>query len=307
MMPGPNRPKSPGIIEFFERFPNEEACLDHIAMQKWGETQICPECGEIGGLKKLKGAKKWWHSCRKQFSTCKDTIFYRSNVSVLAWFYAIFLFANSSMGMRTPFIRKQLGLGHRGAIRVCELIRLHMASMPRPEALGGPGILVHVDEVHLRRLISESGGPHEAAIVLGIASQGRVMCGIVPDRKASTIIPALLARIRPGSTVVTDMHLAYSSLQRHGYRHLRINHSVAFHDFNGQTNNDIEAFWATVRRSFRSYRQVSKSNLWAYLAEIEYRYNFRHSKHLIFEDLISHFPNGILDEETQYKGRYYWI
>lgn len=208
--------------------------------------------------------------------------------------------------MRASFIRKQLGLGHRGAIRVCELVRLHMASMPRPEALGGPGILVHVDEVYLRRLISEPKGPFDAAIIFGIASEGQVICGIVPDRKTSTIIPALLTRIRPGSTIVTDMHSAYNTLESHGYRHLRINHSVAFHDFNGQTNNEIEAFWATVKRSFRSYRQVSKSNLWVYLAEIEFRYNFRHSKHLIFDELISHFPSNVFDEPDHYKARYVW-
>lgn len=193
--------QSPGIVNFFARFPDEEACLDWVATTKWGPDTPCPECGKVGGWKKIHGTKKWRHSCRRQFSPLKGTIFYRSNISLLGWFYAILLFSNASVGMRTSFIRRQLGLGHRSAFRVCGMTRVHMASMARPEWLGGPGKVVHVDEVYLRYLISENGGPHEGAIVLGIACEGKVICGIVPDRKATTIIPALVARIRPGSTV----------------------------------------------------------------------------------------------------------
>lgn len=301
-----NMRQGSGILDFFGRFPNEDACLDHVANIKWGPDTPCTQCGNVGGWRKIRGTKKWWHPCRKQFSPLKDTIFYRSNLSLLAWFYAIFLFSNSSVGMRMSFIRKQLGLGQKSAFRVCGMIRVHMASMPRPEQLGGPGKLVHVDEVYLKYLTSENGGSHEAAIVLGIACEGKVICGIVPDRKATTIVPALLARIRPGSTVVTDMHLAYRNLERLGYAHIRINHSVAFHDFNGTTNNEIEAFWATVKRYLNSYRQVSRHNLWTYLAEIEFHYNRRRSRNSVFDELVSHFPTQNIKTRDHWRARYEW-
>lgn len=102
------------------------------------------------------------------------------------------------------------------------------------------------------------------------------------------------------------MHLAYRQLEQLGYSHIRINHSIAFHDFNGTTNNEIEAFWATVKRYLRSYRQVSRDNLWAYLAEIEFHYNRRHSKHLVFDELISNFPSQNSDNQMHWRARYEW-
>ena len=49
----------------------------------------------------------------------------------MAWFYALLLFANSSSGVRTSFVRKQLGLGHRSSFRLCRMIRVHMATDAR--------------------------------------------------------------------------------------------------------------------------------------------------------------------------------
>lgn len=271
-----------GIIQFFERYPNEEACLRHIFDQRLGNHSPCPNCGVLGKWIRIKGTKKWQHTCRKQISPLNGTLFYRSNVSLMAWFYALFLFANSSISVRAGFIRRQLGLGHNSSYRMCRSIRIHMAAMPRPDMLGGEGKSVHIDKVHLRYITRKGGGAYESALVLGIACEGQVLCGIVPDRTSNTLIPQILARVRPGSKIVTDMLSSYHALHRYGFEHVRINHSVAFHDFNGHTNNEIEAFWATVRRMLRAARQVSRENLWTFLAETEFHYNRRHAKHLIF-------------------------
>ncbi len=298
--------KGPGIIEFFARFPNEDACLDQVVAVKWGSASPCPGCGEAGTWKKIAGTKKWRHSCHRQFSPLKDTVFYRSNLSLMAWFYALFLFTNASTGMRISFIRKQLGLGHNGSVTVCRRIRVHMAAMARPEMLGGPGKTVHIDEALLRFITNPDGRKHDTAIVLGMACEGQVICGIVPDRKATTVRPAILARVRPGSKVVTDMHLAYRGLERHGYHHVRINHSVAFHDFKGNSSSAIESYWASVKRVLRAYRQVSRENLWTYLAEIEFQYNRRHARHLVFDELVAHFPPHDPGQEAVWRSRFEW-
>lgn len=298
--------KGPGILDFFARFPDEEACLDQIVAVKWSSPSSCPNCGKEGKWNKIGGTKKWRHSCRRQFSPLQDTVFYRSNLSMMAWFYALFLFANASAGMRISFIRKQLGLGHNSSFRMCRMLRVHIASMARPEMLGGPGKTVHIDEVLLRYLINEESGKRDRAIVVGIACEGQVICGIVPNRKATTLRPAILKRVRPGSKVVTDMHLAYQGLERYGYSHIRINHSVAFHDFKGNSSGAIENFWATVKRGLRACRQVSPDNLWTYLAEIEFQYNRRNFKHLIFDKLVSNFPPQNAEQEKIWRARFEW-
>jgi transposase-like protein len=95
----------------------------------------------------------------------------------------------------------------------------------------------------------------------------------------------------PGSKVVTDMLSGYRKLGKYGFDHIQINHSVAFHDFRGNSNNHIEAYWSTVRRMLRSARQVSRSHMWTFLAEIEFKYNRRDAKEAIFDEMISEFPD----------------
>ncbi len=296
-----------GVADFFARFPSDDACLEHVFATKWGTHSACPQCGQLGSWRRIRGTKKWRHSCRKHLSPLKDTIFYRSNLSLMAWFYALLLFANSSTGMRSSFIRRQLGLGHRSAIRVCGMIRVHMATMPRPAMLGGIGKTVHIDEAYLRFLIDHENGARAPAIVVGIACEGQVICCKVPDRKAATLIPLIKSKVVAGSTIITDMHLAYSKLAEHGYTHIRINHSKAFHDFNGNTNNKIEVFWATVKRTMRSYRQISPDKFWTFLAEIEFRYNRRHNRGANFEELISTFNPISLTDQNALRERFEWL
>ena len=298
--------RGPGISDFFARFPDEAACLAHIVAVRWGDHSPCPNCGELGRWSQIRNRKKWLHSCRSHLTPLKDTVFYRSNLSMMAWFYALLLFANSSSGVRTSFVRKQLGLGHRSSFRLCRMIRVHMATMPRPARLGGPDKIVHIDEAHLRYLAVPGSKTRGAALVLGMACEGQVLSGIIPDRRAETIIPLILDRVVPGSTVVTDAYRSYHALERHGYRHVQINHSVAFHDFKGNTNNPIEAYWATVKRTLSGYRQISADNLWTYLAEIEFRYNRRSRKPEIFDELVTHFRPYLTDLEEDWQRLFDW-
>ena len=300
------RSKPFGIAQFFERFPDEEACLQHIFDTRFGTHSPCPGCGKLGPWSRIKGTKKWRHACGKHISPLKGTVMYRSNLSLMAWFYALFLFSNTSIGMRAGFIRRQLGIGHNSSHRLCRLIRVHMAAMARPDRLGGEGKTVHIDEVHLRYIATPSGEPNDAVIVLGLASEGRVLSAIVPDRRSETLIPHILARVMPGSRVVTDMLSGYRKLADHGFDHIQINHSVAFHDFQGHSNNEIEAYWSTVRRMLRSARQVSREHMWTFLAEIEFKYNRRHAKDIIFEELISNFPDYDPEKSHVLQSRFDW-
>lgn len=295
-----------GVAQFFDRFPDEEACLHHVFETRWGRHSPCPTCGQLGSWTRIKGTKKWLHSCRRHLSPLKNTAFYRSNLSLMAWFYALLLFAHSANGMRASFIRKQLGLSHNSSYRLCRMIRVHMAAMARPDMIGGDGKTVHIDEVHLGYITARSGGPNESVIVMGLECDGQVLSGIIKDRSSQTLIPLILARVRPGSKIVTDMLRGYQSLHRHGFEHVRINHSVAFHDFRGHTNNPIEAYWSTLRRTFRAARQVSRDQVWTFLAETEFRYNRRHAKHGIFDELISHFPDCSEDGCIVLRSRYEW-
>ena len=58
--------KGTSVIEFFERFPNERACLDHIHGVRWGDHTPCPRCRRHGRWFWIGGTKKYQHACRRQ-------------------------------------------------------------------------------------------------------------------------------------------------------------------------------------------------------------------------------------------------
>lgn len=295
-----------GILEFCRRFPDEDACLDVIFNSKFGDHTPCPHCGVIGGWGRVRGTKKYFHSCRKQVSPLKDTAFYRSNMSLTAYFYAMLLFSNCASGVRSSFLRRQLGIHPKSAHRLCNRIRLHMASYERPAKLGGPGKLVEVDEVLLRHALCPGKGQHQLTSVMGLACQGKVITGIVADRKRRTLHANILKFVEPGSTIVTDDWCGYKGLERLGFRHISVNHSRGYFNERGFSTCEIDSYWATLRRAMRGYHQVAAANQWMFLAEIECRYNFRDKRDALFEALISHWPAITADNLVTFERRFDW-
>ena len=253
----------------------------------------------------MKGRNDYRHICRSHISALKGTIFHKSNLSLNVWFYALLLAANSSHGMRASFFRKQLGLGLKSSHRLLDSIRWQMASYPRATMLGGPGKKVIIDEAQLQN-ITFPDHSRTSVIVLGIACEGLVLSGIIPDRKRATLVANISRLVRPGSTIVTDCWTGYRTLRDLGWNHIAVNHSRAFHDFHGNTTNDVERYWTILKRTLRAYRQMSMHNLPALLGEVEFRYNRRHSSLSLFDELImrfDHFPDGDL---SAIGRRYVW-
>lgn len=222
----------------------------------------------------------------------------------MAWFYALLLFANSGRGVRGNFQRKQLGIGMKAAHRLGKSLRTHIAFSQRPARLGGPGKKVYVDEALIN--LVRDGDSDRNAIVMGIACDGMVLCGAIGDRKAETLIASIERFVEPGSTIVTDALKAYMGLSKRGWNHIVVNHSIAFHDFEGNTTNQIEVFWSVLKRNLRSYRQVGAENLWRYLAETEFAYNRRHADYSSFDELISNFPAVTPESLADVRSRFVW-
>jgi transposase-like protein len=241
-------------------------------------------------------------------SVLEGTIFFRSRVPLLAWFYALLLFSNSSFGMRGKFIRKQLGLGVGCATRLCNRIRMHMAALPRPQQLGGPGKCVYIDETLVSNIVTGhlTEQRSQAAIVFGLACDDQVISGIISDRSKFTLVPILERYVVRGSTIVSDGLASYQCLAKRGWKHIVVNHSVAFHDFEGNTLNIIETYWRVLKRALKGHGTIHNHNLWLYLAEVEFRYNQRRSPHSIFDIVIGRFPTVDREEARRLKLLYDW-
>ena len=68
------------LIDFYERFPNEQACWDHFLSLKWPDGFICPSCSSTKGC--FKPSRKLFecYECKHQSSLSSGTIFSLRNV-----------------------------------------------------------------------------------------------------------------------------------------------------------------------------------------------------------------------------------
>ncbi len=298
--------KGTSVTEFFARFPNEQTCLEHVFSTRLGDHTPCPACDVKGGFTYIKGTKKYQHRCRQQVSVLKDTIFYRSNISLMGWFYGCLLFANSNQGIPSSFIRKQLGLGLKASLRLCYQIRLQTAFCNRPERLGGPGKMVYVDETMVKYVNSNRPEKTPYPVVMGMACDGQVLSGIIPDRTHQTFLRNIERFVEPGSVIVTDGHASYRRLKKLGWDHIVVNHLRAFHDFKGNNTANIDVYWSVLKRTMRKYVQASPEHFWTYLALIEFYYNRRDCETPNFHELIGSFPEVTRESTAAIKKRFVW-
>jgi transposase-like protein len=79
-----------------------------------------------------------------------------------------------------------------------------------------------------------------------------------------------------GNTIISDEFRGYSPLSKNNFIHLRIDHTKAFSDHNGVHTNNIESFWATLKRGvYGIYHHVSLQYIQRYVDEFCFRYNNR--------------------------------
>jgi transposase len=299
--------KGTSVIEFFERFPHERACLRHIHQVRWGDHSPCPRCQHQGRWFWVRGSKKYQHACRRHVSVLEGTVFYRSNLSLMAWFYAMLLLCNSSIGVRSSTIRKQLGIGVKSNIRMVNLIRLQMAAYDRPEMLGGLGKTVAVDELCIKsaRHNDGTGRPNQLTI-MGFSCDNIVLAGIVADRKQATILGAIERFVRPGSLIVSDGHASYKCLRGLGWKHVALNHEQGIWAMNGFNTAGIETYWNVLKRTLSAYRMIWERHLWLYLAEAEFRYNHRRSALSNFDQLTGYFADVSGARRDALRKKYDW-
>ena len=107
------------VVNFFNRFPNDNACLDHLMEVRYGTVITCPKCSKGGKYHRVKKRPVYecqW--CRYQISPMAGTPFERSRTPLQKWFYAMYLFTTSCHGVPAKELQRQLGVTYKCAWRM---------------------------------------------------------------------------------------------------------------------------------------------------------------------------------------------
>ena len=283
------------VRDFFSRFPDDDACLEHIMEVRYGLRHECRKCGADATFHKLANRKAYSCShCGDHVYPCAGTIFQDSRTSLQIWFYSIFLFVTTRHGVSGKELQRQLGVTYKTAWRMAKQIRELMGKANGFEMLSGH---VELDEAYVGGKRSGGkrgrGAPGET-IVFGMKErEGRMATEIVPNVRKTTLRDATLRNVEPGSIVSTDELMSYGLLADDGYQHGQVKHSAkeyAWHDHRtGVTHhvNHVESFWRLFKKSVAStHIHVSPKYMGRYLDEFTFRSNHRQMENAMFDLLI---------------------
>ena len=136
--------------------------------------------------------------------------------------------------------------------------------LANPNPLGGPGVIVEVDEAKFGKRKYNKGGYREGMWVLGGVDRNTGQCFLLPcpdnRRGAGILLPLIRRWILPGSIIYTDEWAAYNSLTAEGFTHGSVNHTYQFVDpQTGFHTNTQEGLWYHVKKSVIGTRDLELS------------------------------------------------
>jgi transposase-like protein len=116
---------------FAQRFPTEDACLDHLLALRYGRRGPCPKCGRVTTFHRLKRAPAYvcqW--CAYHIHPKAGTPFARTRTPLQDWFYVMFLYCVGHKRMTAREVQRQLAVTYKTAWRIAHEIKTHLNQRP---------------------------------------------------------------------------------------------------------------------------------------------------------------------------------
>ncbi|XP_078034524.1 uncharacterized protein LOC144468724 isoform X2 [Augochlora pura] len=157
-------------------------------------------------------------------------------------------------------------------------------------SIGGPGVIVEIDECKVGRRKFEKGRIREGVWILGMIERGgkKYRLEICPDNKRDeiTLISLIKKHVEVGSEIHTDCWKGYMNLKDHGYIHKTVNHSTNFVDpDSGAYTQNIESSWRALRARLTG-GGIRKDSLIDHMCEFLWRYEVKQAGKDPFLQLI---------------------
>ena len=159
------------IRDFFKRFPDDNACLDHLMKLRYGDSLDCPKCSKHGHFTRIRKMPAYacpW--CGHHIHPMAGTPFEATRTPLQSWFYAMYLFTTTRHGVPAKELQRQLGITYKTAWRMGHEIRKYMAKIDGDDGLSGH---VEIDETYVggKRPGKRGRGAAGKTIVLGMVER----------------------------------------------------------------------------------------------------------------------------------------
>ena len=274
------------LITVFQKFPDQQACIDHLEQIRWPMQACCPFCGsERTGRKNEKNRLGRWncHKCTNSFNVLTKTVFQGTHIELQKWFLAIALMVDAKKSLSSYQLGRDLDLHPTTAWRMQQRIRSAMTS-DEGKMLQG---IIEMDETYVGgkpRYKGNNkrgrGSQGKTSVVGAVQRGGEVKAKVTNDTKGRTLLGFIKERVEVAkSALVTDYYGAY---HRAGEMmpHVVIDHRYGYVDpaDKGIHTNTIEGFWALIKRAwYGSHHHYSRCWMPLFIGEACWKYNQRHN------------------------------
>ena len=258
--------------QFQAEYPDDNACLQAVFDNRYGDLKFCPKCAAETKFYRVKKRQSYaCMHCGYQLYPLANTIFRSSRTPLTSWFHAIYLVSVAKNGVSAKELERHLGVTYKTAWRMAKQIRLLMKQ--DAERLIG---VVEADETYIGGRRRQAHSYDNKVPVVGIAEKrGKIKAKVVDGASAFTVMPYLKANIQPNAVLHTDKSKIYTNAHR-DFKHLTVDHGVGHYVENGVHTNNLEGFWSQLKRSINgTYHYVSPKYLDSYVSEFVFRYNHR--------------------------------
>jgi transposase len=112
------------VQQFFQRFPDDDACLEHVMDVRYGLRHECRACKKEATFHRMSERRAYACArCGDHLYPCAGTIFQDSRTSLQLWFYATYLFVTTRHGVSARELKRVLGVTLKTAWRIGHKIR----------------------------------------------------------------------------------------------------------------------------------------------------------------------------------------
>jgi transposase-like protein len=280
------------IIELCTTFSNDDLCRELLERLRWPEGPRCLRCLAPVARLATNARILYCKDCDYQFTVTANTIFHDSHLPLIKWFATTYLLCESRKGMSANQIKRTLGISYKTAWYLCHRVRAAMATAEKSMLYG----TVEMDETYV-------GGKHQGhqhkpghpdctkQIVIGLRQRGgETRFFHAEDAKSGTLAQYIRENVSEDvDVIVTDEFNAYPGAMKatgHTAKHKTIKHkSKVYVDGDIHTNTVESAFSLLKRGIIGTWHRISAKHLAAYLEEMTFRFNRRHSKTLFIDTL----------------------
>ncbi len=286
-------------------FHDEEAARQWFEAARWPNGPICPRCKSAKHYATSKAGRYRCAApeCRKDFTVMTGTVMERSHAKLTQWAAAFHLGASSKKGFSAHQLHRELGCQYNTAWflhhRVMEAMRRGGLDLSR---MGGEGGIVEADETHYgstekpqmspqrrgRPYIKKGKAANKRPIVALVERGGNVRTFHVPVADKDAVTKIVRENIARESRLHTDESKLYLGSEKHFVAHKTVKHTAdeyvrIEYPITGEPAESIhtnlaEGYFSIFKRGMRGvYQHCKEKHLHRYLAEFDFRYNYRAS------------------------------